>query len=322
MSALERLNQITKIRRSQDHKSRLGYLYKQDELLANKVAYCGAWLYLREWFEHPTKDGGVGETKVINAVLCKKPFLCEVCAVRRQAKAYAKTVPVVKQVMAENPKLKPYMVTFGVKTGPDLDRQFQHFSDSRKKLRASIRRGKSEKCHDLELEWGKIQAEIRHFEVKRAAGDQTHFNFHQHSFVLSEEPLDKYKMGEEWRNASGDSFIVDVTECYSKFEDADPVESGLLEVIKYPMKFDKNLKPEDAYLCHKTLYGRQMSAKLGLFRGIKEGVLEEDAGIEEMTGEYRDHVARWLFHQQRYTLESVEDLGERLSLKNAKKVLR
>ena len=91
-------------------------------------------MYLREWAE-------TGESKIMNALLCKLPFLCEVCAVRRQAKMFAASVPKVKHVMKEDPTLRPFMITFGVKTGPDLDHQFEHFTTSRKKYMEAVRRG-------------------------------------------------------------------------------------------------------------------------------------------------------------------------------------
>lgn len=276
------------------------FLEQVDSVKANKLRWCGTWLTLRHWPE-------ANETKVINAQLCKQSFLCEVCAVRRQAKAYAAAVPKVKALLEERPELKPVMVTYGIKTGPDLDTQFTHFAESRKKYMAAVRRGKSAKNRNSDLEFGKIAGQIRAFEVKRAKGNAEHWNVHNHVFCLVEGELDQHKISQEWKYFSKDSFIVDVTPITPKTEDADPVESGLLEVVKYPLKFE-GLTPEDAWEAHQILGGRRMMDCLGDLRGVQVGPLETDAGVEEISGAYLDFIASWNWGREAFDVEQDEEI--------------
>lgn len=166
----------------------------------------------------------------------------------------------------------------------------------------AVRKSKSSRSNNREeFEMNKVLGQIRSFEVKRAKGIQSHWNVHQHAFILAKEDLDQWQISEEWKRFSKDSFIVDVTPITAKNSESDPVESGLLEVIKYPLKF-AGLTPEDAWLAHETLKGRRMTDTLGICRGINPGEITHDDGIEEMSGPFKDFIARWNWERESFDL--------------------
>jgi hypothetical protein len=300
MSVSDKLNEIAKIRRSQAIAERVEFIEQVDSVKAARLFSCGSWLMFREFIE-------TGESRVINAALCKLPFLCEICAVRRAAKLFAASIPKVQSMLRKHPELHPVMITFGLKTGPDLAEQFDRFAKARNAMSAACRKVKSAKCHhNKPLEFSKVKAQIRSIELKRAAGDATHWNVHCHIFALLSDWIDHAKFSEEWKRFTGDSFIVDLRSIYEKGgEETDPVGSALAEVIKYPLKF-ADLLPCDAWEAHDTLKGRRMTDLLGLFRGILPGDISEDLPLADESGPYRDFVARWLFDQQKFCIEPVE----------------
>lgn len=326
MSVSDKLNQIAKIRRSQATKDRVSFGYALAEgaadlpredrdklrkisIKANKLRFCGSWIHLREFIN-------TGEAKILNALLCKLPFLCEVCAVRRQAKQFAATLPKVQHVMASRPDLIPIMITRTIKSGPDLLFQADHFRKSREKMRKNVDRFKSAKCrNNRRPELAKVLGQVRSFEVKRPKGNADHWHFHEHAFCLVADWIDQEKLAEQWWEVTGDSFIVDVRRIHAKEgdESADPVGSALVEVLKYPLKFE-GLSPADAWHVHQVLGGSRMTDCLGLLRGIKAGELETDDPLEDETGPYRDFLARWIESRQGFALETVEEFGQSLTI--------
>jgi len=326
MNASDKLNQIAKIRRSQDTKERISHGYALGEcspdlptqvrekiikvqVKANKLRFCGSWIHLREFLK-------TGEAKVMHALLCKLPFLCEICAVRRQAKTFAAVIVKVQKVMAENPHLIPVMITRTIKSGPDLQRQANHFRNSRTKMLRAVNRGRSAKCRNKNtLEFCKVVAQVRSFEVKRAKGNGDHWHFHEHIFALVSDWIDVEKLSAEWLEVTGDSFIVDVRAIHAKEgdESADPVGSALSEVLKYPLKFE-GLTPADAWHAHFVLSGSRMTDCLGLLRGVQVGEIATDDPLEDETGPYRDFIARWIEGRQCFALETVEEFGASLTV--------
>lgn len=300
MSVSDKLNEITKAKRSQQRKAIIAETSRHDFTKANRLFFCGSWLYFREWLEHE-------EAKVINAQLCKLSFLCQVCAIRRQAKLYAASVPKVKLVHDQNPNLKMAMVTLTTKTGSDLGERMDHLRRSFSKMLAEVRRVKSLKSFNgKNLEMGKAVGMLRSFEIKRSKGDSTNWNCHLHAFAFLDDWINVSKLSDEWNHFTGDSIIVHVEEVKPKDDESEPIESALAEVIKYPLKF-ADLLPEDAWHAHDTLHGARMTDTTGLLRGIRTGSLEIDSGIEEMTGPYRDFVASWSTRSEKYRISQVDD---------------
>ncbi|RMG79237.1 MAG: hypothetical protein D6712_20035, partial [Chloroflexi bacterium] len=78
------------------------------------------------------------------------------------------------------------------------------------------------------------------------------------------EPPSVAKIAAEWRQITGDSYIVDVR----PISQSDPA-SGFLEVFKYAIKFSD--QPEsDTWHCYQTLRGRRLIGSFGAFYGVPE----------------------------------------------------
>ena len=61
---------------------------------------------------------------------CQQHLLCPFCAALRASKSMQKYMDRIIQVMKENKKLKPVMITFTVKNGADLKERFYHLMGS------------------------------------------------------------------------------------------------------------------------------------------------------------------------------------------------
>jgi len=300
MNALDKLNEITKAKRSQARKDRIEFIRYVDPKRSAKLRYCGNWIQLREWIEH-------AETKVIGARLCSQKLLCEVCAVRRQAGMAANARPKIDTLLEACPDLQAFMITLTMKTNEDLLERYNRHAEAWRKMQKDIVRARNDPRRKMP-EMGKVLGLIRSIEIKRGKGDETHWNVHSHGLGFMRETIDEFKLSEEWFNYTGDSMIVDVRPVHAKAgdEDADPIGSAICEVLKYPLKF-AGLLPADAWEAHCKLAGRRMTDSSGWLRGISAGDIRKDPGAEEMTGAYRDFIASWVEDSESFNLQLVGD---------------
>jgi len=298
------INKTTGVKRSQAHRDRCNYAAKHDEPTANRVRWCGSFVRFREWLEG-------GEQRILSANLCKKAFLCPICAARRAGKQHQAYAPKIEKLLAEDGELKLVMVTLTIKAGPDLHRQFCHLQGSLRKAAASVRKGRSKSCHDLgPSEFMKFLGQLRSIEIKRSAGDPENWHVHVHILVLIREWIDVERLSVQWLGFTGDSYIVDVREVQAKEGDpeSDPLHAALCEVLKYPLKFVE-LSDGDAWHCHETLKGRRLTDATGILRGVQVGALDEDEIGPELVGPYRDYVAMWMAESQSYQIRQVEEMS-------------
>ena len=90
---------------------------------AQKLSECGNYLLFKNYFT-------VGEIRLSNMQTCQQHLLCPFCAALRASKSMQKYMDRIIQVMKENKKLKPVMITFTVKNGADLKERFYHLMGS------------------------------------------------------------------------------------------------------------------------------------------------------------------------------------------------
>lgn len=216
--------------------------------LGAKVEGCGEYLLFRHYFT-------IDQVRLHAAQLCKKHLLCPLCAIRRGAKAMQAYLPRYESVRASRPDLRPFLVTLTVKDGLDLAERFKHLQAGQRELwmRKHRRRGSAVDG---------IEAAVWSYEVKRGAGSG-HWHPHLHMVAMARHRPDAYQLAAEWRNITGDSFIVDVR----PIDEADPA-AGFLEVFKYALKFS-DMEPADTWAAFQVLRCRRLVASAGLFRGIE-----------------------------------------------------
>lgn len=212
---------------------------------AERLHSCGDLLIFRHYYT-------VDQVRLHAAQFCKQHLLCPLCAIRRGAKALKAYLDRLEVIRAENPNLRPYMVTFTVKNGEDLAERFNH-----------LRRG-LQRLHKART------GARQHTEAKKAAGAVWSYEVtnkgkgwhpHAHAIWLCEEAPDQTALSHEWHRLTGDSFVVDVRPIQG-----DPVE-GFLEVFKYAVKFS-GLSLEDNWAAYEVLQGERLLASFGCFRGV------------------------------------------------------
>lgn len=223
---------------------------------AERVDRCGEYLVFRHY-------DTINEVRLHAAHLCVKHLLCPLCAIRRGAKALAAYLPRYEAVIASEPRLRPFLVTLTVKDGPDLAERFEHLQKAQHELWKRKHRGRGSALDQVE-------AAVWSYEVKRGSGSG-HWHPHLHMVAMVEKIPSAIQLAAEWRNITGDSFIVDVR----PIDQADAA-SGFLEVFKYALKFS-DMEVSDTFEAFKVLKGRRLVGSAGLFRGIEipEQLLDE-----------------------------------------------
>lgn len=294
------LNRLTHHRRSQVPVVEL--LKREEPEVGDLVEGCGSWLHIREWIES-------GQSRLRNANFCQKFLLCRSCAARRAGKmvdAYAKKVDAVT---AAKPDLVPAMVTLTVKNGEDLGERLDHLKASWRRMQDAKRKGKAGKERHVRIEWNKIEGSIRAIEVTRR---KTGWHPHMHVFALLSSYIDQPALSAEWRNFTGDSFVVGVTKCKGG------VVPGLIECLKYASKLTE-LSPADVVHVWRTAKGSRFTDPQGCLRGVPEPEIRQDDD-EGLSGPYREFLALWCRSRAGYDLRpygSTEPLPTRLEAVSA-----
>jgi len=232
------------------------------QAISDRVHTCGDYLLFRHFFT-------VDQVRLHAAQFCKKHLLCPLCAIRRGAKALAAYLARFEVVKAQNPCLKPFLITLTVKDGEDLKERFDHLKKAQHELWKRKHRGRG-------CALGGVAGAVWSYEVKRGQGSGL-WHPHLHMVALAEDQPDQEQLSSEWHQITGDSFIVDVR----PISQDDPV-SGFIEVFKYAVKFSEQ-GPEDTVHAWETLRGRRLLASSGKFRGVE--VPEElTDSVEDLDG--------------------------------------
>ncbi|WP_062794411.1 protein rep [Cupriavidus metallidurans] len=257
-----------------------------NDKLSRELHHCGSYLLFRDYYT-------VGKVRLHAAKFCKRHLLCPLCAIRRGAKmvkAYLDRLEVIRQ---GDPDLKAYLVTLTVKDGEDLRERFEHLHRSVARLHKTRhgQRQHSEAC--------KAEGAVWSYEFKRGK-NSGEWHPHMHAVWLCHEAPDAQQLSAEWRDITGDSFIVDVT----PFHDQQDVVTGFLEVFKYALKFS-DLPLPDAWHGYQVLAGRRLIASFGAFRGIEVPEEMTDEGLDDLP--YIEMLYRYV-HEVGY---SVVREGER-----------
>lgn len=230
------------------------------EKLHTALNTCGEYLVFRDYYT-------IGQIKLSGMCSCKKHLLCPLCAIRRGGKAVKKYLERLQVIREESPHLQPYLVTLTVKDGDDLQERFRHLEKSVKeyhRLRRDALRGRKS------VEANKAAGAVWSYEVKRGKNSGA-WHPHMHAIWLCSTPPDQSALVREWKQITGDSFIVDVRPFHTE------PEKGFLEVFKYAVKFS-DMEPADTWHVHGVLAGRRLVSSFGSFRGVKvpETNLDED----------------------------------------------
>jgi plasmid rolling circle replication initiator protein Rep len=238
-----------------EYPERLDFLKVHSEL-----SNCATYLVFHQYYTSPDL-----ELRLAKAHTCKKHLLCPFCARRRAAKSIKKNEERIQHAMAQNKRLKAVMITLTVKNGPDLTERTAHLEKGCKRL--------LERRRDyLKKKWGKT-------EFRKVAGAVYSYEFtnrgqgwhpHVHMIALVDSWIDQEALSQEWQEITGDSFIVDVRRIKpNKRHGTLDITSGLLEVLKYAVKFH-DLDLELNWEAYQVLKGKRLLGSFGVLRGIVE----------------------------------------------------
>ena len=90
---------------------------------AQKLNECGNYLLFKNFYT-------LGEIKLTKIQTCGQHLLCPFCAAIRASRAITRYVQRIDQVLQENRKLKPVLITLTVKNGTDLRERADHLLKS------------------------------------------------------------------------------------------------------------------------------------------------------------------------------------------------
>lgn len=260
------------------------FLLSHDEQkLADALGECGNYATFRDYFT-------IGQTRLSKFCTCKKHLICPLCAIRRGAKALRVYLARVTALMAADALLRPYMVTLTVKNGPDLEERFKHLAGN---LRAYHKRRKGQRQKGEVL---KAKSAVWSYEFTNKGKG---WHPHVHAVWLCYTPPDPFKLSEEWRQLTGDSYIVDVR----PIDMADPI-GGFCEVFKYALKFS-DLPDRDRLTAYRTLKGKRLQDSFGDLRGLDVEPSDADELLDELP-----YIERLYYFQRGVGYVESEQTGE------------
>jgi hypothetical protein len=236
----------------------------ENKKLATKLEGCANYLVFKRYLI-------VDEVRLHAANFCKKHLLCPFCAMRRGAKYLQVYKQRLDVVLAENPKLRAFMVTLTVKDGENLLERFTHLRKALKKYQEQRRNAlKGQK----QVEYTKALGGVMSIEIKRGKNSGL-WHPHVHMIWLCEEVPNASQLSKEWLELTGDSYIVDVREFYGE-----SVVDGFLEVFKYALKFS-DMELGDNWDAYQLLKEKRLVDNFGLLRGVKVPEELTDDDIDE-----------------------------------------
>lgn len=235
----------------------------EHQATTERLSKCGDYLVFRHYWT-------VDKVRLHGARLCGKSLLCQLCAIRRGSKALKAYADRWEVIHAEKPHLLPFLVTLTVKDGPDLKERFKHLYKSQRQLWMQKNRGRGSPLDGIE-------GAVWSYEIKRGSGSGL-WHPHLHMIALAETAPDAFDLAKEWKNITGDSFIVHVTPI-----DQEDVISGFMEVFKYAVKFSDQ-PPADTVHAWLTLATKRLLGSSGCFRGVvvPESLLDDPEGLGEL----------------------------------------
>ena len=295
MNTTELINDLAKVKAKQ--KPLWEHLHFTKHPKAKSGRSCGSYLELREWLEHE------GKCTVTTANFCKHHIMCNTCAIRRSARLCKEYEAKIEEVLAQpqHADLIPVMLTFTVKNQDSLPDVFDHIRGAFTKMTKAVTTYRTKKKKPaIRPEMEKVQGAVYAVEIKRGKGGQ--WPPHIHCFALLSEYIDQSKLRDQWFEATGDSFVVGVTECKNG------ILAGLIEVLKYTTKFSEMTPPDIVHIAD-TVRHRTLCAPLGILRGVTIRDINEDS-TEGLDGEYIDYIAHFLYSKSRYSLKLKSDVHD------------
>lgn len=262
---------------------------------ATKLKGCGQFLLFRNYYT-------IDQIKLEKAHYCSQHLLCPMCAGARAAKSMNRYIQRIEELMRQNPRLKPVLITFTVKNGEDLQERYEHLIRSFRTLLDRYRdyrkkgRGFNQFC---KIDGGFYTTEYTYNEKTKE------WHPHIHIFALLSEWIDQEELSETWHDITLDSYIVDIRRVKKTKEHG--YSKAVAEVCKYALKFS-DLSLENTWGAFLTLKGKRLTGSFGSMYGVKlPEKLTDDMPKEELP--YLELLYRFVFGERSYyNLEITKDV--------------
>ena len=254
---------------------------------AQKLNQCGNFLLFKNFYT-------IDQTKLAKFHVCGQHLLCPFCAGIRASKAIQKYSERVDEVLKQNRKLKPVLITFTVKNGSDLAERSNHLMKSFRTL-LDRRRDYLKKGRGFN-EFCKINGAMYSYEntYNEKTGE---WHPHVHMFALLDTWIDQEHLSETWHEITGDSFIVDIRRV--KKDKQYGYSNAAAEVCKYALKFG-DLSVENTWEAFKVLKGKRLSGAFGSLWGVKVPENLADDMPDEKDLPYLEMLYRFVFGKKSY----------------------
>jgi hypothetical protein len=265
---------------------------------------CSNYLVFRHHFDFKGSEKVYpDQPKLYQVFTCKRHLICPVCALLRQQRLHRRLLPVVQQILSENPKLKPYHLTLTV---PNQDKLLPAFNSLITALRDRFQIRRFEKTnprYTQHTEFAKIEGGLYAVEVTRGKRARL-WHPHIHMMILCENPpyvinnkelyntglmfkpelLPEGSFNAEWYKLTGG---VQVNMDEIKPGEDGSLFDGLCEVVKYGIK-PGELCTQDIMTVYSELSGKRLLGTIGNLRGVKipDAGPDEDIPDSEMFDEY------------------------------------
>ena len=248
---------------------------------AQKLNECGNYLLFKNFYT-------IGEVKLSKLRTCGQHLLCPFCAAIRASRAIQKYVERINQVLQENRKLKPVLITLTVKNGSDLAERSEHLMKSFRTL--------LERRRDYLKRVGVIASSVRFkgpCTLTRIHTTKTgEWHPHIHMFALVDQWIDQQEFSEYWHSLTGDSMVVDVRR--ARKEKGHGYSKAAAEVCKYALKFG-DLSVEKTWEAFKVLKGKRLTGSFGLLWGVKIPETMTDDMPDDETLPYMEMLYKFVY---------------------------
>lgn len=254
---------------------------------AQKLQGCGNFLLFKNFYT-------IEQVKLVKFQVCNQHLLCPFCAAIRASRSVERYVKRVDQLLKENKKLKPVLITLTVKNGTDLKERFEHLTNSFKTL-LSRRRDYLKKGRGFN-QFCKIEGAFYSSEYTYNPKTKE-WHPHIHIFGLIEQWIDQEELQETWHEITGDSYIVDVRRVNK--EKGLGYTKGVSEVFKYALKFS-HLSVENTWEAFKILKGKRLTGSFGLLHGVKlpENLADDVSSTDDLP--YLEMLYKFVFAKKSY----------------------
>ena len=249
---------------------------------AQKLNECGNYLLFKNFYT-------IGEVKLSKLRTCGQHLLCPFCAAIRASRAIQKYVERIDQVLKENRKLKPVLITLTVKNGSNLAERSEHLMKSFRTL-LERRRDYEKKGRGFN-EFCKVQGAMYSYEntFNEKTGE---WHPHIHMFALVDQWIDHQEFSEYWHSLTGDSMVVDVRR--ARKEKGHGYSKAAAEVCKYALKFG-DLSVEKTWEAFKVLKGKRLTGSFGLLWGVKIPETMTDDMPDDETLPYMEMLYKFVY---------------------------